>query len=950
VLLITACGVGAPANGQVSSDRQSPGVVVDGLRAGLVQEQKALVEAIAGGKTPASEEYVNRLRVELRSAVLATVQTSGEVDLAVTRAAIRDRLARIDAYESAFGLQDGARTTRLNVLETAELEGLETRLKASLRGLLAEAGRLPESAVPNSLRGRIFETRVELDAMEIERATRSGGAAPKLVSIGSEATAPDRAKALAQLQRIEVAEASQAAERALLIELEERLAWNPTDASLKEVRRQVRGSRPKALAVLRNARTAWPPGRGPPPPSGSGPASPPNPPPGPNPGFGTGPGPAPTSPNPVNPQPRGPAPVATAVDDLRVAATAEINALTQRNWRSAAEASARLAVAADWVGEAVGFPAQRSSPWEISAASMSQSDLEDSKAKLEDWKRALMRERAAAAPGTWHGDLEIRETDIRLRVLSTEIMIRGPPPPEPALGPHGPDAMRTAVALSAERAPVVNYNTYSIVAIERRKLVELEKQLPTAPLAERQAIQTAINDQRARWLEVESRAVSHAYDEAVRAEHQAYIAGRGPEGARAARVHRDAQDILRRQADALRGLTRSYVEQGIVEAGRAGAVTLTPPPGTGATIADYNPNTLTRVSRLAEGRATAVPEASLALSGRSVATAGAPEQLRFDSRFSRSGPNSAEAFRANPYRAPGGVIVDVKLPREQAERVTGVIFDPAARRFRVHLGESWQQVEPTVAPETVRAALAFILDGRVSAVDIGPFDYDVQLWLAGRQYLPSPLLMTLGEQEALLKSPVLLRIVRINPALASTAIGPALIKADELIFLALSLDPTVLAANSVFRGIDTLDLHERLKRERRALARPDEGYKSILTIESMTAATDGGRLVLRPAFDYAVYALPNKLNSTSSWFAEKHAALRAVSPELRQLEEFAVATALIRAAIDSGRVADLSNLGFIVEPGAPTPTLLCRSRIASECAAPLIQHLVAVDNAEEAAQ
>jgi hypothetical protein len=96
--------------------------------------------------------------------------------------------------------------------------------------------------------------------------------------------------------------------------------------------------------------------------------------------------------------------------------------------------------------------------------------------------------------------------------------------------------------------------------------------------------------------------------------------------------------------------------------------------------------------------------------------------------------------------------------------------------------------------------------------------------------------------------------------------------------------------------------------------------------------------------------LPNKLNSTSSWFAEKHAALRAVSPELRQLEEFAVATALIRAAIDSGRVADLSNLGVIVEPGAPTPTLLCRSRIASECAAPLIQHLVAVENAEEAAQ
>jgi hypothetical protein len=269
LLLIGAFGASAPAQGQVSSDRGGPAATVNTLRSGLAQEQKALVEAITGNKVPASDEYLNRLRIELRTAVMAATQTSGEVDLAVLRAAIRDRLARIDAYESAYGLQDGARTTRLNVLGTADLQTLDIRLKDTLRGLLAEAAKLPAGSVPTSLHGRIFESRAEIDAIAIERAARADGPPPKLVSIGQEPTAQNRSKALEQIRRLEIAESEQSAERALLIEVEERLAWNPNDASLKLVRSQMRTPRPRALAAVRATawRTGWPPSRGPPPPT-----------------------------------------------------------------------------------------------------------------------------------------------------------------------------------------------------------------------------------------------------------------------------------------------------------------------------------------------------------------------------------------------------------------------------------------------------------------------------------------------------------------------------------------------------------------------------------------------------------------------------------------------------------------------------------------------------------
>jgi hypothetical protein len=245
-----------------------PPQTIAALRSALAEEYKALVgRLIQTGlrATATSTEYLARLRIELRNAILATTDASGELDLAVKRAAVRDRVARINAIENAYGLQDGARTTRWNVLSAEELNELEAGLRQTLRGLLAEAAPLPASATPNSLRGRIYEIRAELDAITIEKAARGENAVPKLVSISTTPTTADPITGLAQIRQFEE-QADREAERSLLIEINERLAW-ANDASLTAVKSTIAKS-PHYAELVESIRKnewrgGWPPSRGP---------------------------------------------------------------------------------------------------------------------------------------------------------------------------------------------------------------------------------------------------------------------------------------------------------------------------------------------------------------------------------------------------------------------------------------------------------------------------------------------------------------------------------------------------------------------------------------------------------------------------------------------------------------------------------------------------------------
>jgi hypothetical protein len=584
---------------------------------------------------------------------------------------------------------------------------------------------------------------------------------------------------------------------------------------------------------------------------------------------------------------------------------------------------------------------------------MSQTELEQHKAALETWKAALLKERAAAAPGNWHGDAEILDTDDRLRALRSEISIRGPPPPDPSLGLHGPAEFRQAIELSTERGRVVSYDAYFKRAVEQRRLIELRKTLISAPVTERPSLQQALSEQYARRLEAEAKDLNSAYDTAVNAEKEAYVTGRGVEGARAAEIGNATQKLLLRQAGALRALADSYKQSGVVVPGRLDHLEIKLPLASAVSHADLDPNAFTRISLLSDTGAGATHPPMLSISGRVTTVAAAPESLNFDHRFSRFDLNSAADFEANPIKAPGGVVVDTLLPQNEAAQLKGVSYDPRSHHFRLRIGDQWFTVEPEVRPEIARAALAFVLDGRVAAVDIGSFTVDVRVWLAGEGVIRD---LTRDDQDELGIASDLLRVVRMNPALVNTAIGPILISTDELIFEALPPTSRFEAADSVFRGISTVDLHARRVRDEANLRTPD--YKSILTVSSVTAKQENTTLYLYALFDYTVFALPRdgntgkprppvRLGLVSDWFRAHDKELRAVSPELQRLQAFAVATAILRTAETQGLPRDRVDLSFVVDSSPSTPALLCRSEIPNGCDSSLLKKVLTVEGTRE---
>lgn len=858
-----------------------------------------------------------KLRADLRLAVVADLPHNAELELAVREASIRHLSERIAAYERAYGLHNGEPTTRWNVLSAADLEASEGRLNARLRSMLVSLAGVPDGSISLATRGQVHELRSELEAIRIERTRRVGAEPPRLLGISRTVTAADRPKALAAIEAFAGRGADRQAERALLIEIEKRLSWSNSDASLKLVRDRIHmGPFGKDLIVrVKNAvwDVGWPPGRGPP---GSIATSPPPPP-------KDGPG--------------GPG---VAIDDVRHGVRKEIEAIISRNPLQQAEAAAGREVGSRWLSRIVGHHTRG---FGAALAVLSAAELEAHAKTLTEWKAQLIRQQALSQTN-WRVAAELLDVDTRLLQLQTEIMIRGPPPAV-ASGPRGPEALLRAANIGADAPATQSYSSYTELAIEQRRLVELEARLATANEATLPTIKDALAKQLERRVEVERKIINEAHGRSIAAERQAYVNGRGIAGAQAAQLAHDAQISMRQQADGMRARADRYVYTDLVSADRIPALRVDLPrlPDTRYSPLPELLDVHARIAAAAGERPGLLPQVSLS-AGRAVVTE-APTPLRFDSRFPRDGLNSAAAFRSNPIRAPGGVIVDVRLPEELTSRLAGIRYDAGKGAFEVQVGKEWRFVSPSIPPQTARAALGFLLDERVAAVDIGEFDEAVLSWLIDVELLQSSELKTMSERGSLLKARDVLRIVRINPALADTLQGHELIAADELIFKALSLDPILPAARTVFNGVETIDLHTQLRQDLQSLQGPPQGYKSVLTVDRLnTSAATEHQISLRAEFDYAVYAPPYRLDRVSAWFKENDAKLRAASRELVSLEEFAVAVALVKWARESGRSDELAGLRFVVETASPTPSLMCRSKVRAECEEGLLKKLISTDN------
>lgn len=864
------------------------------LREALAEGQRDLLRDLSSGgisaprSVPADHPIISKLRAQLRAEVLVSNQlVSGQVDQALRNATVRFILAQINAYEAAYGRGDGAFTTRWNVLSSADLQTYEKRLETRLRALLTEAAALPDASLERSVQGSIQELRGELEALRSEKANRAIKP-PKLVSLAEAPTARNVATALNNLEK---ASASRAAERALFVEVERRMVWsvdNRADqVALNRVRKALMkgpyGDHYKALVRTGSVwRSGWPPRRGPPPGFSA-------------PGF------------PPNPPPVGRSGGGAAVRSVSEGVLLEVDAILNRDPIGRASAAAQWRGAVTWLSD---VNALDSKGWNAALSALSEADLKTVHDRLLEWQTELSRSVATQAQPEWWIEAEKARVDERLKAIASEITIRGPPPPGPDKGPRGSTAMQRATDASfANSRSAVSFESYQSAQLDRLRLVELERQLATAPQAERAAIREAMARQEPLVRRAQARRLTLARTAIDGDLRQTFINARGTES--------------------------------VVQAAQLQAARQSLPKGVGADhplfVGDMTA-TLDRVGTLS--RTATAPHINI--SGARVPVSSAETTLRFDSRFTLQDLNSAQEFRLNPIRAPGGVIVDVRLPSSVESRLENVRYDASTRHLEVKLEGHWLAIEGEIGGDIVRAAYGFVLDQRVTAVDIGSYDRDVSDWLIKSGLLDIFALRS-SDREDLLRVPELFQVVRINPALANTEIGSELILADELIFQIVHLDRTLLSSQTVFRGIDTLGLHAELLADEAEFGPVDVGYKSILMVDQVEVTEGGGILAIAPQLDFAVYKDGKRFRRVSAWLNDQSEALRERAPELGDLELFAAAVAVFRSAVARDLTDGLDGLALVHLPAMPTPSLLCRSALSLECDRPLFAMLTRID-------
>lgn len=904
---------------------------LDAHRQSLAVEQKELVASLPDGdKGYRSGEYLERLRIDLRELVNRELTKSGtgEVDLAIKRAAIRDLLTRIEAYEKAYGGNQGVATTRWNVLTLDDLKTAEARLRTLLTELSAAAAKYSDSGRPLNLVGKVAEVRSELAGLQDELSSRDGSNPPRLIALRTDGKVTNKAAA-ALVARIEGGNSEKFAEYALRVEIEERMAWNSNDPSLRLVQKEVKKDRISrrmvGLLAVEGTR-GWPPRRGPPP---TGPPPPPD-----------------ASGATASDRPRKPLPGGGALrTEVTSAASDLVLSKKKGDLRSSAEARARLQVTAQELAEGLGLSTKETS-WRTALRAMSDKALLETEGSLREWQKALLTARDRLPAASFHGQHEIKETQVQLEALRRELLIRGirgPPPPPSTEGPHGPKAVEEA--LKTNRIAGLNRNdelTHRF-QVDRRSLVELQKVLETAPEAERPFLRQALRDQAVRSLVAEAEAMTELWKQAEEIERKSIIHGRGAAGAEAAQRASTAKVQLTQQAlaiwksagqhhkDAFKSISQLWPQNH--------PLNQKPTPGASPS---YKSNTLTNVSMKLRGAAALVQEEKLALPKKDVSVSAlknAPGSVSvdFSRAFPKEGMNTAADFRSKPRIAPGGVIVDVELPSDIAMRLSMVRYEKRERSFWIELDGQSLRVTPPVRPEIARAALGFVLDGRVVAVDITPITVHDIFWMAKEEAVD------LSETDIRIQPDIgrkirsalrYLRYVRINPAVANTEVATSLIEADEFIFEALSLGEILDASDVVFLGIDTTPLfqarkkaEERLKQELLA----SKGYKSLITIEAMSTSQKKQSIDLSPRVDYHVYAIPHRLDEVSKWFSQHGETLRSRSDAIRTLEEFSVAVAIFRTALSRNVFDDRITVGSLIDYSDRTSRFLCRSETKSVC-------------------
>jgi hypothetical protein len=431
----------------------------------------------------------------------------------VNRATVNSLLDAIGAYEKALG-GEGVRTSPWNVLSLADLTALDRAASDALATLTKSIANYPVSETPPPLLARIEETKSWLDALRAETAVRGAhpAVATKVIRNGITVSA-----ARAQFSQIDAFDGKGTGpnfQRNLALQVNARLLWNPSDASL--------------MVLKDTAGTITPPSVHP-----DRPRPPPDDPPG---GGADG--------------------FKRAVSEYRSAILAQLEATVQRNPGALALARARARTYGEWLrlagvdngGSANGL------------SLVGTEDLTSLREGYRRWYAALVSE-SQSKPFDSGVQLDLHDAAAQLHGIDNELRGRLIASSDPSL----PDM--TGLGLRFARGPpkaIVAYdrawkhNLFHDQVVELQREMDRHREIPDVQLPSRWA--AAAHSQ----VQEDARILQASWNDLKSIELQVLTDGRGDSGATAGRTVIEAQKSVSSNVATLLDSARLLHDKGVL--------------------------------------------------------------------------------------------------------------------------------------------------------------------------------------------------------------------------------------------------------------------------------------------------------------------------------------------------------------------------------------------------
>lgn len=865
------------------------------LRIHLSQVEDAYAESLAGeSASQAATIKVDRLRLDLRIKLemLFRRSTSSEAAVAVYRADAESTLDGIRAYEKALGEGAGEETTFINVLSDQEIQGMRGLLRARLDALNAARLNTPQQHLSTSLEFRYRELDGWVRGLDKEIARRARTGQAELKPIRSGILAED---ARSRYPAVKIADGigrEQNFQQRLALQVNSRLHTAPDDASLKVMRDE--------LPKLKNPDLVSQTARGPPP------------------------------------------TVEEGLARIRSAQFDELTAVTRRDPVAIAKARAKLAANREWLRLA---SEDRPITSELVLSETSTEELLNLREGWQNWQANLMVEQQSPSHNA-SVDFQIKEARGRIGELDAIIERRLLRPP-----PEGGDFSAIAKGTGTPSTPRLRaFGRTWDRQLSHNELTELTKlsndPTPVPDPGLREAAGKAV---RAR-ITAEAKAIREAYGETLRLEREVLISGRGRAARESGEQIRRARNLIQSGAEDLRASLADPVFANDLEVSKlVKSLSDIPPtkPGAGANSLDRG---LIALENARDAEKIAVQPRDIEI--QAVANSKAPVEPAYRITLppmpADEGPNPL-IKRPIDYgglyggrrqtlietlkdlkRAPGGVIVDAKLPTQLAGRLKSLEVDVSTGAVKVLLDDSWRTLKTREDPLLARSAWAFVSDEQIAVIDLRPLEHTEALWLFlqyGDRRLPP------GESALIVQQVGRLTSVNVNDALRDTSLVPQLIAADQLMFDLLPRRAFAVEGEDERYGLPLRDLRLAFRADAGAeLNRPNWQdvlfNKSLLTV-SEVSYEEGPQLILSPKLSFNLFGVPARgpdairLPNSEHWFAVHEEQLKALE-QLRPLCEFATLVALFRSAKERGIPHNLDDLIEVPSPPFNAPRFIVR--------------------------